>query len=423
VSTARCRVRHRRGGCPVIADRCPGVLRLHAAADGHMARIRLPGGVLHATGLAAVAALAARGNGAVEVTGRASLQVRGLAEADAAWAADLVGTAGLLPSPAHDRVRNILASPFGGRHPRAALRTDDLVAALDRGLCRDDALTRLPGRFLFAVEDGSGTLGRSRADVTLVACDGGTRLRLDLAGHPTTLGAGPAGAPALALDAARAFLALLEGDGGEGWRIDDLPDGAARVAHALDGALSRDAAPAGAAPVAAGALEQGDGRVAITALVPLGRLDAATLTELGALLDDDVRTVRLSPARTLTLVDVPPRRAPRLIADLEGLELVTTCGSGWEGISACAGLGACVNAQVDVRGAATRRAAARRTLAGPLPAEHWTACDRGCGRPVEAPVLVIAGPDAVRVQRAGTTAVVASVDDALALLAAGDPAS
>jgi hypothetical protein len=297
------------------------------------------------------------------------------------------------------------------------------VAALDRDLCRDDALARLPGRFLFAVEDGSGTLGGPRADVTLVATDGGTRLRLDLAGHPTTLGADPAGAPALALDAARAFLTLLREGGGDAWRIDDLPGGAIGVAHALGGALSRDATPVGRAPVAAGTLEQGDGRVAVTALVPLGRPDAVTLTELAALLDDDVSTVRLSPARTLTLVDVPDRRALRLIADLERVGLVTASGSGWDGISACAGLGACVNARVDVRGAASRRAAARRALAGSLPAEHWTACDRGCGRPGEPAVLVVATADAVRVQRAGTTATVATVDDALALLAAGDPAS
>ncbi|MEA2178319.1 MAG: hypothetical protein QOG77_1616, partial [Solirubrobacteraceae bacterium] len=83
----------------------------------------------------------------------------------------------------------------------------------------------------------------------------------------------------------------------------------------------------------------------------------------------------------------------------------------------------CVNAQVDVRGAATRRASARRGRAGPLPAEHWTACERGCGRPAAAPVLVTATSGAVRVQRTGTTATVATVDDALALLAAKDPAS
>jgi sulfite reductase beta subunit-like hemoprotein len=405
----------------VIADRCPGVLRLHPAADGHLARIRLPGGVLPRAGLGAIAALAARGNGVIELTARASLQVRGLDEADAAGAADLLRGAGLLPSPSHDRVRNILASPFGGRHPHAALETDGLVTALDRALCRDAALASLPGRFLFAVDDASRTLGRARADVTLRALDAGPRLRLDLAGHPTTLEADPADAPALALDAARAFLALRGAE--DGWRIGDLPDGAARVARALGGDLSGAPAPAGAAPLAAGALAQRDGRTAVTALVPLGRLDAATLRALAALLDDDARTVRVSPARTLTLVDVAADRVPRLIAELGGLGLLTRPGSGWDGISACAGLGACVNAQVDVRAAATRRADARRGRAGPLPAEHWTACDRGCGRPAAAGVLVTATSGAVRVARTGTTTTVATLDDALTLLAAKDPAS
>jgi sulfite reductase beta subunit-like hemoprotein len=176
--------------------------------------------------------------------------------------------------------------------------------------------------------------------------------------------------------------------------------------------------------VAPGALEQADGRLAVTALVPLGRVDGTTLAALGALLDDDVRTLRLSPARTLTLVDVPAARASRFIAALEGLGLVTTPDSGWDGISACAGLGACVNARVDVRAAATRRASARQRLAGPLGAEHWAACERGCGRPASVPIAVTATAGAIRLQRAGAaTAIVATVDDAVALLATMEPVS
>lgn len=407
----------------MIEDRCPGVLRLHPAADGHLARIRLPGGRLGATGLRAVAALAARGNGVIELTSRASLQVRGLRLKDASWAADLLWDAGLLPSPAHDRVRNILASPLGGRHPAAVLRADGLVTELDRALCDDDELARLPGRFLFVVEDGSWTLRPQRADVTLVACAGAVRLRLDLAGRPTTLRAAPADSPALALDAARAFLDLLQADGGDGRRIDDLPDGAARVARALGGALSEEAAPVSTGRVVAGALEQADGRYAVTALAPLGRLDRTTLIALGAMLGDEGGTLRLSPERTLTFVDVPAARARRTTADLEALGLVATPDSCWDGISVCAGLGACVNARVDVRAAATRRASARRQRVGPAIAEHWTACERGCGRPASVPVAVTATATAIRVERSGTTAGVATVDDALALLAAEGPAA
>jgi sulfite reductase beta subunit-like hemoprotein len=349
---------------PAATDGCPGVLALHPAADGQLARVRLPGGRLAPLALDAVAGLAADlGNGILEVTSRASLQVRGLAEGDAAEVAARLRAAGLLPSAAHDRARNILASPVAGRAPSSRSQTDDLVQALDYGLCADPLLARLPGRFLFAVDDGSAMFDSRRADVALHA-EGATSFRMALAGMLTTL----LGAAGLALDAARVFLRVA----GAARRIADVPGGPRRIARLLGGALL-DAQSPRATGLVPGTLVQRDGRAAVTALPCLGRLDCATAARLATLGE-----LRLSPARTLTIVDVPAARAPGLLGELAELGLVVAPGSGWHGLTACAGLGACARARFDVRAAAAARALER----GPgSPPEHWAACERGCGRP------------------------------------------
>lgn len=398
-------------------DRCPGALRLHEAADGRLARVRLPGGRLSADGLRAVAGLASLGNGIVELTSRGNVQVRGLPATAGTAVAERLADAGLLPSLAHDRVRNLLASPLGDRHPDAGLPTDALVAALDEGLRGDPALAQLSGRFLFAVDDASRTLGPHDADIALVpADDAPADVALVLAGRPTTLRAPAPDAPALALDAARAFVALAADADGRRWRIADLDGGPERVAARLGGELAPGSRAPGR-PLAVGPRPQADGRIALTALPPLGRLSAAALRALATVAERTGGEVRTSSARTVTLLDVPPDRAEALVQRLERIGFATRPETGWTGLTACAGQGACANARADVRAAAAERAASRGADGPP---EHWCACERACGRPVRGTV-VVATADGIAISRDDHELKVPSLPAALRVLSPTRP--
>lgn len=404
-------------------DRCPGVLALHGAEDGGLARIRLPGGRISAGQLEAVAGAAELGSGLVELTARANLQVRGLPLAASAELAALLGAAGLLPSAPHDRARNILASPLAGRHPRSLVATDEIVAELEGGICADPALAELPGRFLFSVDDGGGmALGRN-ADLTLAATRSGRRaapeFTLLIAGAPTSARVAAAEAAELALAAARAFLAIRTEDSSRAWHVRELADGRKRVAR---GVGARTNPPQGAKagglarPLLPGVQRQNDGRTAVTALPPLGRLERATLVGLTALLGSRDTDMRLSPWRTLTAVDVPTSQAQPLSRALGQLGLIVAPGSGWSGLSACAGLGYCAKARLDVRAAAERRAAERTAGA---PAEHWSACERRCGEPPGVPIAIAIAKQELMVRVGEREREVADAAEALEVVLAG----
>jgi sulfite reductase beta subunit-like hemoprotein len=375
------------------ADRCPGVLALHQAEDGWLARIRLPGGRVSGSQLHDIAAVAAElGSGLVEITGRANLQVRGLPGDAGAELAERLAAAGLFPSAPHDRARNVLASPLAGRHPRSLGRTDAIVEALDRGIRAEPRLAELPGRFLIAVDDGTGLALARGADLALVATDGegAAAFALLIAGTPAGEPVAAGDGAGLLLRAASAFLDARAEDDSAAWHLRELADGRERIAAAIDVRL-RSEAGAGPLPDPAtrpllpGVLAQNDGRSAVTALAPLGRLELPTLRGLAELLAEREAEARLSTSRTVTVVDLPSGEATALAAHLERLDLIVEPASGWAGLSACAGVGYCAKARLDVRDAARRRADVRRAGA---PAEHWSGCERRCGQPARVAAAV-----------------------------------
>ena len=132
----------------------------------HVARIRLPGGYVSRAQWTALAALAADfGDGCLDLTARGNVQLRGLPPTAAAELGRRAARAGLLPSGAHDRSRNITASPLSGLGGRpAATRAGQRPR---RSPDRRPGLTALPGRFLCAVDDGTGGAALAGSDLGL----------------------------------------------------------------------------------------------------------------------------------------------------------------------------------------------------------------------------------------------------------------
>lgn len=357
-------------------DACPGALSLHQAADGALARIRLPGGLLTATQLTALAEAARDfGSGALELTGRGNLQIRGIGP-DAEPVARAVAAAGLLPSPTHERVRNIVASPLSGRVGGLG-DVRDLVTELDAAVRADPDLARLPGRFWMGLDDGRGDISGLGTDIGVRLTDDGAELQITGRGTGVVVGLDEV-APAL-IAAARRFVEIR----GTAWRAVELPDPAVLVDGAVLGAATE---PVSRPPV--GWFEQRDGRVTLAAAVPLGVLPVRTAEFLAAI----EAPLAITPWRSVLVYDLSEDIADTCLRVLAPLGLVFDENSPWLSVSACTGRPGCERSGADVRADA-----AAAVAAGDVGAEHrhYVGCERACGSPPAGQVL-IATPDGYR---------------------------
>ena len=321
-----------------------------------MVRLRLPGGRTSGQTLHWLAEIAAAyGNGIVQLTSRAGLQLRGLPDPLPAAFVAAVRETGVLPSSAHERVRNVVASPLTGVDGGLADLTS-LIAVLDAGLVAEPALAALPGRFLFVLDDG-------RGDVVDLAFDLGYQATGPDAGM-VLVGSPPCGFPVQAADAgpallrlARDFLRARRASGA--WHVRELPAW-------VTGLGLRAVEPVRGVPAASLGVVGG----AASVLVPLAR---PTLAQAAAV--DEVTgggPVVITPWRGLVL----PGAAGRLPA-LTAVGLVADEESPWSQLTACVGMPHCGRAGSDT-GAVARTLAA---TTGSLPRTHVSGCARRCGAP------------------------------------------
>lgn len=362
----------RRGACPSLLHPMP-------TGDGLLARLTPEAGELSAAQLAGVARAAlAYGNGLVEITARASLQIRGLTAASAPAFAEAIAALGI-------RMREGLpveTGPLAGLDASAVVDAVPLAQELRRRAAAAGLPERLGPKVSVAIDDG-GALppGAAGADVHLsaLATPGtGVRWRLRTASRRRD-----------GLDAEHALsrtLAVLASIAEKGRQARARDLGEADLA-AIDGGFVRAAADADRRPPPVGAFPLAGGLHAHGIALPFGRTHAESLLAV-ANAADAATPVRLAPAGLL-VIGLPSASVGCWLNAARENHLITAPGDPRLSIHACAGAPACGAAHLDTHALAGALAGLPE-IAGAGVHVHLFGCGKQCARPL-APAVTLTG--------------------------------
>ena len=360
---------------PMAKGRCPGAYTPMESGDGLLVRVRPHLGHLEAEQAFGLAVSAQRhGNGVIDLTSRANLQIRGVRESrHAALLRDLDDLGLLDPDPLLESRRNLVVAPTWRNG-------DDTMRVAESLTARLRELPELPPKFGFAIDAGprpclgsvSADIRVERAPFELDKVDeaASTRkliVRADGASH---------GQPVTADRAVPAILALAR------WFVESSGMAAGRMNRHLRSALLPDSftqcpPAASAPPPEPGPIDPGADRKMSAYGVAFGQLQAQALEEL--LRKSKARSMRVTPWRLFLLEDEGPiRMAPFIYKP--GHPLMT--------IDACPGAPACASATVDTR---TLAVALADGFAAPNGSAnlHVSGCAKGCARTKAAAVTLV----------------------------------
>ena len=352
---------------PIIQGWCPGALRPMQSGDGLVVRIRPRGGRLTPDQARAIAELStAHGNGLIDLSARANVQLRGVTEASHPALIEGLRALGLIDADAEAEARrNIVVTPFW----EATDATQGLASQLTEALAATDA-PALPGKFGFVIDTAAVPVLREvSADIWLETGPDG--LLLAVADHPRAKPVTIETAIAEAMALAHWFVA----SGG-------VSKGRGRMAALL----RRHGLPEGfTSPRKPTVPQPAPGTVAQGQLVgfEFGQMQAETLAALA-----DLGALRITPWRMLLIEALAePPQIPGLITDAADPMLR---------VIACTGAPGCLQAH-----AATRPLA--RALAPRLSETlHVSGCSKGCAHPTSAALTLTATPEGFALIRNGT---------------------
>ena len=357
---------------PPVKGWCPSTLRPMPSGDGLLVRVRPPEGGLSQAQMVALADLArAHGNGFVQLTNRANLQIRGVRDDTLAPLQAGLIEAGLLDpalTPEQEARLNIVVTPFHDGPEPMLHDTLAIARALHAALLAAEDLA-LPSKFGFAVDAAFRIrhLAEVSADVRIETAWDDLIVRAD--GLPTGRCVADADeAAALSVDIARWFVRSggVATDG-RGRMRDHVAQGAVLPAH-----LAGNAVP----------------DCPSTTLQGFGQSGGMTLGLFGGMIRGDQLQrlavhchagARVTPWRSFFVQGLrqPPRdrHLPRWIVQADDPRLRVTC---------CVGKLFCSNGLRNVGWAENH---ARHVPEGGH--VHVSGCAKGCAHPGPAPVTLV----------------------------------
>lgn len=383
----------------MAASACPGLFRIVPARDGGICRLKIPLGQLSSDQARAIAAAAGQfGNGGIDVTNRANLQLRGISPTHEMPLIAALLEAGLGPTrPEADDIRNVMVSPTAGIDPAQKIDALPLARDLLDRLQSNDRYAALSPKFCIQVDGGESVAAVDHPhDIWLASIDG-ERLALGIAGCPPvevddaisfvvvdTEQAGDVVAAALDL-----FLEHAAGDAD----IKRMRNLLARMTReqffdrlSQKVALHRDVTvaswrrqtPAFLGHVGVRAQRQ-DGFVLVGAVPPLGRLSPGTLVQLADVADrHGDGSLRLTPWQSVLVPSIRRDNATGAVRGLEAAGFVCDPDRPLASIVACSGATGCASGMSDTKADAVRLAQALRS-GDKLPGlVHFTGCAKSC---------------------------------------------
>jgi precorrin-3B synthase len=374
---------------------CPGILRPMASGDGLIVRVRPRCGAFSLETARALADLAERlGNGHIDLTRRANLQIRGLTDDRLPELQMQLATLGLLdPDTETEAVRNVMVAPLAGLDHSQRIDVRPVALAIDDALTSDKRLHALPSKFGMLVDGGGAiSIASERSDICLAAVGETLAFGLDTAKGTEWLGTLPTTRAAeAAIAAAHAFLAVATRG-----RMRGLSEAAFTQVQAAVGLSPMAVLPA------AGGRRLGLLGSAVGIAAPFGRLEAGQLRQLVKLAAEaGAVDLRLSPWRTVYF-SVCEEAGVFVLEEARDAGLIVEENDPVLQVEACPGAPDCKSSSVDARGDARRLAtiAAVRGWQGSI---HVSGCAKGCARSLPSDLVLAGKAGAYRLIRDATT--------------------